>query len=105
MVHDAVKLSGELNAEASQQPRRDPGRNGKDHPVGFHGRAVGERNAVPGPRGCDAHYGIGVPHGEPQAGHDGFDAEALDKLISDVTAEMRASSSPIDRVRIVPQLD
>ena len=30
---------------------------------------------------------------------------ALDKLISDVTAEMRASPSPIDRVRIVPQLD
>ena len=42
---------------------------------------------------------------EMRPGHDGFDAEALDKLISDVTAEMRASPSPIDRVRIVPQLD
>jgi hypothetical protein len=42
---------------------------------------------------------------EMRPGHDGFDAAALDKLISDVTAEMRASPSPIDRVRIVPQLD
>ena len=42
---------------------------------------------------------------EMRPGHDGFDADALDKLISDVTAEMRASPSPIDRVRIVPQLD
>ena len=42
---------------------------------------------------------------EMRPGHDGFDTEALDKLISDVTAEMRASPSPIDRVRIVPQLD
>ncbi len=42
---------------------------------------------------------------EMRPGHDGFNSEALDKLISDVTAEMRASPSPIDRVRIVPQLD
>lgn len=42
---------------------------------------------------------------EMRPGHDGFDGEALDKLISDVTSEMRASPSPIDRVRIVPQLD
>ena len=42
---------------------------------------------------------------EMRPGRDGFDAAALDKLISDVTAEMRASPSPIDRVRIVPQLD
>ena len=42
---------------------------------------------------------------EMRPGHDGFDSDALDKLISDVTAEMRASPSPIDRVRIVPQLD
>lgn len=42
---------------------------------------------------------------EMRPGHDGFDAAALDKLISDVTAEMRASPSPIDRVRIVPHLD
>jgi hypothetical protein len=42
---------------------------------------------------------------EMRPGHDGFAAEALDKVISDVTAEMRASPSPIDRVRIVPQLD
>ena len=42
---------------------------------------------------------------EMRPGHEGFDGAALDKLISDVTAEMRASPSPIDRVRIVPQLD
>ena len=42
---------------------------------------------------------------EMRPGHEGFDAAALDKLISDVTSEMRASPSPIDRVRIVPQLD
>lgn len=42
---------------------------------------------------------------EMRPGHEGFDGEALDRLISDVTAEMRASPSPIDRVRIVPQLD
>jgi len=42
---------------------------------------------------------------EMRPGHEGFDAGALDKLISDVTSEMRASPSPIDRVRIVPQLD
>ncbi len=42
---------------------------------------------------------------EMRPGHDGFDGAALDKLISDVTSEMRASPSPIDRVRIVPQLD
>jgi len=42
---------------------------------------------------------------EMRPGHEGFDAVALDKLISDVTSEMRASPSPIDRVRIVPQLD
>jgi len=42
---------------------------------------------------------------EMRPGHEGFDAEALDTLITDVTAEMRASPSPIDRVRIVPQLD
>jgi len=42
---------------------------------------------------------------EMRPGHEGFDAAALDKLISDVTAEMRASPSPIDRVRIVPHLD
>jgi hypothetical protein len=42
---------------------------------------------------------------EMRPGHEGFDAAALDKLISDVTAEMRASPSPIDRVRIVPELD
>jgi hypothetical protein len=42
---------------------------------------------------------------EMRPGHEGFDGPALDKLISDVTAEMRASPSPIDRVRIVPQLD
>lgn len=42
---------------------------------------------------------------EMRPGHDGFDADALDKLITDVTAEMRASPSPIDRVRIVPELD
>ena len=42
---------------------------------------------------------------EMRPGHEGFDAAALDKLIADVTSEMRASPSPIDRVRIVPQLD
>ncbi len=42
---------------------------------------------------------------EMRPGHDGFDAVALDKLISDVTSEMRSSPSPIDRVRIVPHLD
>jgi hypothetical protein len=42
---------------------------------------------------------------EMRPGHEGFDGPALDKLISDVTAEMRASPSPIDRVRIVPHLD
>jgi len=42
---------------------------------------------------------------EMRPGHEGFDSEALDKLISDVTSEMRASPSPIDRVRIVPHLD
>ena len=42
---------------------------------------------------------------EMRPGHEGFDAAALDKLISDVTAEMRSSPSPIDRVRIVPHLD
>jgi hypothetical protein len=42
---------------------------------------------------------------EMRPGHEGFDAAALDKLISDVTSEMRASPSPIDRVRIVPHLD
>jgi hypothetical protein len=42
---------------------------------------------------------------EMRPGHEGFDAAALDKLISDVTSEMRASPSPIDRVRIVPQID
>jgi hypothetical protein len=42
---------------------------------------------------------------EMRPGHEGFDGNALDKLISDVTKEMRASPSPIDRVRIVPQLD
>ena len=42
---------------------------------------------------------------EMRPGHEGFDAAALDKLISDVTSEMRASPSPIDRVRIVPKLD
>ena len=42
---------------------------------------------------------------EMRPGHEGFDAAALDKLISDVTSEMRASPSPIDRVRIVPQVD
>ena len=42
---------------------------------------------------------------EMRPGYDRFDSDALDKLISDVTAEMRASPSPIDRVRIVPQLD
>ena len=42
---------------------------------------------------------------EMRPGHEGFDAAALDKLISDVMSEMRASPSPIDRIRIVPHLD
>jgi hypothetical protein len=40
---------------------------------------------------------------ELRPGSEGFDASKLDELIEDATQLMRASASPIDSIRIVPE--
>jgi hypothetical protein len=40
---------------------------------------------------------------ELRPGSEGFDAKRLDELVEEATQMMRASASPIDSIRIVPQ--
>jgi len=40
---------------------------------------------------------------ELRPGSDGFDARLLDELIDEATDMMRACSSPIDTIRIIPE--
>ncbi len=40
---------------------------------------------------------------ELQPGCEGFDSRPLDELIAEATTIMRASASPIDSIRIVPE--
>ena len=40
---------------------------------------------------------------ELQPGREGFDPKQLDELIAEATGVMRASASPIDSIRIVPE--
>ena len=41
---------------------------------------------------------------EMRPGHPGFDADQLSALIEEATSMMRASASPVDSIRIVPEL-
>ena len=53
--------------------------------------------------GRDRHIVLCVETGiELRPGRDGFDARAVDSLVEEATRLMRASPSPIDRVRIIP---
>jgi hypothetical protein len=40
---------------------------------------------------------------ELRPGREGFDARQLDQLVDEATEMMRASASPIDSIRIVPE--
>lgn len=40
---------------------------------------------------------------ELRPGSEGFDARQLDELVDEATQMMRASASPIDSIRIVPE--
>lgn len=40
---------------------------------------------------------------ELRPGRDGFDSKRLDELLEEATQMMRASASPIDSIRIVPE--